>query len=325
MKAIIHHKFGKPSELELVEMEKPTPKADEVLIKIMASTVTAGDCELRSMSLPFPFNLPMRLMLNKRFPNGKILGQEFAGIVEAVGEKVIGFEPGQRVFGTPLMRFGCYAEYLSLPSSYPLLPIPNSLKYEDVATIPTGGLNALHFTRMANVKEGDQLLVNGAGGSIGTYCIQLAKQKGAIITAVDSAEKLNGLKELGAHNVYDYQKGAFWEKPNQYDAIIDIVGTAGLKGLRSVRKNGRYIMGNPRFSLLPSAAFRNALGSKKIIFKLADYTKPDMQLLLNEMAEGRIKAVIEQRMNLEEIRDAHIYVESGKKFGNLIINNAGDI
>jgi len=320
MKAVIHHKYGSPGELQLATIEKPVPKDNEVLVRIVSTTVTAGDCELRAMKIAFPLNIPMRFFVNRKFPNGKILGQEMAGVIEDLGDGVTQFKRGQRIFGATLFRFGCYAEYICLPDSHPLLGIPEGLSFEETATIPTGGLNALHFLNKARVKKGDNLLINGAGGSIGTYCIQLAKQRGAHITAVDSEEKFGLLRELGAHKVIDYQKGDFWQSAAQYDAIIDIVGTAKLKGLRVVQKKGRYVMGNPRLGLVFAATWRNLLGGKKIAFKPADYEKKDMQHLLNLMVGGEIKAAIDKRLPLEEIKKAHEYVESGKKLGNLIIN-----
>ena len=191
MRAAVMHGFGSPDVLELEDVEKPAPAEDEVLIRVEATTVTAGDCEFRRLALPLTFRPPIWLYVKLWKRNSVIPGQEVAGVVESVGSGVTRFESGETVFAATQFRFGGAAEYVALPESYPVARVPEGTTVEEAATLPTGGLNAVHFLRSANVGEGDAVLVNGAGGSIGTYAVQIAKASGADVTCVDSGEKLD--------------------------------------------------------------------------------------------------------------------------------------
>ena len=224
MQAIAWTAYGPPEALQLQEIAKPTPTANEVLIKVHAATVTTGDCELRGLKLPLVYRLPLRLYMGFSKPKGKILGQELAGEIEAIGSAVTRFQPGDPIFAVTMLRFGAYAEYTCLPESYPIMAKPTNMSYAEAATIPTGGINALHFLRKANLQAGERLLINGAGGSIGTYAVQIAKLWGAQVTCVDSARKLAMLRGLGADQVIDYAQNDFTQNGESYDVIIDVVG-----------------------------------------------------------------------------------------------------
>ncbi|MBZ0288103.1 MAG: NAD(P)-dependent alcohol dehydrogenase, partial [Anaerolineae bacterium] len=218
MKAVVLTLYGSPDGLQLREVEKPAPKANEVLIKVRAATVTLGDCELRTLRFPFWLALPLRLYMGFIRPRDVILGQELAGEVEAVGEKVTRFKVGDAVFGTPGLSLGAYAEYAALSEKMPLAIKPTRLSYEEAAAIPVGGSESLHFLRQANIQPGESVLINGAGGSIGTFGVQLAHYFGAgEITAVDSAEKLDMLRSIGAAHVIDYQREDFTQRGQKYD------------------------------------------------------------------------------------------------------------
>jgi NADPH:quinone reductase-like Zn-dependent oxidoreductase len=321
MKAMVWTGYGPPDVLQLQEIEKPTPKDDEVLIKVHVATVTIGDCELRSMKGPILFTLMFRIYLGFIRPKRIIiLGQELAGEIEAVGKEVTKFKKGDPVFAPCLLRLGAYAEYACLPEKYPVLK-PASITYEVAATIPTGGINGLDFLRTGNVQAGESILINGAGGSIGTYAVQIAKTLGAEVTAVDSAEKLDLLRSIGADHVIDYTKEDFTKNGETYDVIIDVIGKSPFsRSIRSLKPNGRYVLGNPSISARIRVPLTPTASGKKVIIALASY-KAEYYALLEELMEmGKLKPVIDRRYPLEQTAEAHRYVDEGHKKGNVVIS-----
>ena len=242
MKAILWTRYGSPDGLQLQEVQKPTPKANEVLVKIHATTVTAGDCEMRRLDLPFGFGYMIRLFNGIRRPKRiKILGQELAGEVETVGEDVSGFKIGDEVFASTDFFMGGYAQYKCLPEDGIVARKPKNMTFEEAATVPLGGLNALHFLRKGNIQDGHRVLINGSGGSIGTMAVQLAKHYGAEVTAVDSGPKLNMLRSLGADFVIDYTREDFTKSGEAYDIIIDIVGKARIsRSMKLLNEDGIF-------------------------------------------------------------------------------------
>ena len=250
MRAVVWEKYGSPENLVLKEIDKPEPKDNEVLVKVHATSVTAGDCEMRALEFPVWLRLPIRLFVGLRAPkNVRILGQEFSGTVEAVGGNVRGFKAGDPVFGTAGFMIGTYAEYLCLPeeSDEGVLAIkPVNMTFEEATVVPTGGLEALHFLGKAKIQPGETVLINGAGGSIGTAGVQLAKHYGSEVTAVDSAAKLDMLRSLGADNVIDYEQDDFSRNGKKYDVIFDVVGKSPFaRSLKSLSPGGRYLIANP--------------------------------------------------------------------------------
>ena len=320
MKAIVWTKYGSPDVLQLQEVEKPTPKDNEVLIKVHAATVTTADCELRSFKVPIWLRLPLRILVGLRKPKRiTILGQELAGEIEAVGKGVTRFKKGDQIFAPTLLHLGAYAEYVCLPERYPVLK-PASMTYEEAATIPTGGINGLHFLRVANVQSGQRVLINGAGGSIGTYAVQIAKSFGAVVTVVDSAEKLDVLRSIGADHVIDYTQEDFTRSGETYDVIIDVVGKSSFSGsIRALKPNGRYILGNPSLSGMIRGRWTPMTSEKKVIIAIASY-KTEYYTFLKELIEaGKIKSIIDRCYPLEQIAEAHRYVDKGHKKGNVVI------
>jgi NADPH:quinone reductase-like Zn-dependent oxidoreductase len=320
MKAIVWTKYGSADVLQLKEVEKPTPKDNEVLIKIFAATVTAGDCELRRLKFPSWLWLPLRIYMGLRRPKRiTILGQELAGEIEAVGREVTRFKKGDPVFAPTLLRLGAYAEYKCLPETYPVLK-PANMTYEEAATIPTGGINGLHFLRVANVQSGDRVLINGAGGSIGTYAVQIAKSFGAEVTAVDGTEKLAMLRSIGADHVIDYAQEDFTRSGETYDVIIDVIGKSSFSGsVRALKPKGRYILGNPSLSGMIRGRWTPMTSEKKVIIAVASY-KTEYYTFLKELFEaGKLKPVIDRHYPLEQTAEAHRYVEKGRKKGNVVI------
>jgi NADPH:quinone reductase-like Zn-dependent oxidoreductase len=320
MKAIVWTKYGPPDVLQLKKVEKPVPKEKEVLIKVYAATVLAADCELRSFRLPVLYWLLFRVYIGLRKPRRiTILGQELAGEIEDVGKEVTRFKKGDQVFSPTLLRLGAYAEYISLPETYPVLK-PASMNYEEAATIPTGGINGLHFLRVASVRAGQRVLINGAGGSIGTYAIQIAKSFGAEVTAVDRTEKLDMLRSIGADAVMDYTKEDFTRNGETYDVIIDVIGKSSFSGsVRALKPNGRYILGNPGLAGMIRRRWTPMSSGKKAIVAIASY-KAEYYTILKELFEaGKIKPVIDKNFPLEQTAEAHRYVEKGLKKGNVVI------
>jgi len=321
MKAIVWTEYGPPDVLRLKEVEKPTPKEDEVLIRIYATTVTAGDCEARSLKFPYFLSLPMRIYTGVRKPERiTILGQELAGEIESVGKDVKLFKKGDQVFGTTGFGFGAYAEYKCLPEEGALAIKPANMTYEEAAAVPLGGLEALHFLRQGNIQSGQKVLINGAGGSIGTFAIQLAKYFGAEVTGVDSTGKLDMLRSIGADQVVDYTQEDFTKSGQTYDVIFDVVGKTLFSGsIRSLKQNGRYLLANPGLSQMVRGKWTSMTSSKKVIFGAADQKTEDLIFLKELIEAGKIKSVIDRRFPLEQMAEAHRYVEKGGKKGNVVI------
>ena len=331
MKAVVWTKYGPADVLQLQEVEKPTPKDKEVLIRIHATTVTAGDCELRDLKLPILFRLPMRIYVGLIKPTRiTILGMEFAGEIESVGRDVTRFRQGDQVFGATGFGMGAYAEYICLPEEPEamegvLIKKADNMSYEEAAAVPIGGLEALHFLRKANIQSGQKVLVFGAGGSIGTFAVQLAKSFGAEVTGVDSTGKLDTLRSIGADHVIDYTQQDFTQNGQTYDVIFDVVGRSSFsRCIRSLTQNGRYLLANPGLSQMMRAPWTSMSSSKKVIFGAASHKTEDLIFLKELIEAGKIKPVIDRRYPLEQIVEAHRYVETGQKKGNVVITLVGD-
>jgi NADPH:quinone reductase-like Zn-dependent oxidoreductase len=325
MKAIVWTKYGPPDVLKLQEVEKPTPKENEVLIRIVATTVTAGDCEMRSLKFPIYLSLPMRMWIGIKKPRGKTIpGTELAGEIESVGKDVKLFKEGDQVFGSAGMGFGANAEYICLPEQPGEMEggvaiKPANMTYEEAAAVPFGGRDALHFLRKGNLQPGEKILINGAGGSIGTFAVQLAKHYGAEVTAVDSTGKLDMLRSIGADQVIDYTQEDFTKRGEIYDVIFDVVGTISFsRSDRSLKQNGIYLLANPGKQMV-QGLWTRMTSSKKVIMQTSSPTTEDLVFLRELIEAGKIKSVIDRAYPLEQIPEAHRYVEKGGKKGNVVI------
>jgi NADPH:quinone reductase-like Zn-dependent oxidoreductase len=325
MKAIVWTKYGPPDGLQLRDVEKPAIKANEILVNVHASTVTAGDCEMRSLKFPFWLALPIRVWVGLTRPGKNILGQELAGEVVEAGADVSRFKPGDPIFGTGGFGYGAYAEYMRLPADPgegALAIKPAGVSYEQAATVAVGGLEALRFLRQANIEPGESVLINGAGGSIGTYGIQLAKHFGAVVTAVDRAEKLEMMRALGADHAIDYMREDFAQGGRRYDVVFDVAGKGSFsRSIRSLKPGGRYLMANPRLSWVLRGRLVTLTG-RKVIAGTASLTADDLTFLAGLIESGVIRPVIDRRFPLGQTAEAHRYVESGQKQGNVVITVA---
>jgi NADPH:quinone reductase-like Zn-dependent oxidoreductase len=320
MKAIVWTNYGPPDVLQLQGVAKPTPKDHEVLIRIYATTVTTADCELRSLTLPLALRLPLRLYLGLIRPRHKILGQELAGDIEAVGKDVTRLRQGDQVFAWTGLALGAYAQYTCLPEKGMLALKPATMTYEEAAAVPLGGLNAVHFLRKGHVQSGQKILINGAGGSIGTFAVQLARYFGAEVTAVDSTGKLDMLRSIGADQVIDYTQEDFTTNGETYDVIFDVVGKSSFtRSVRSLTPNGRYLLANPGLSQMVRGRWTSMVSSKKVIVEAASEKTEDLNVLKELIEAGKIKPIIDRCYPLEQMVEAHRYVDQGHKKGNVVI------
>ncbi len=323
MKAMVWTKPGPPDVLQLQEVAKPAPREHDVLIRIHAATVTAGDCELRSLRYSLVLGLLVRLYLGLRRSRPMILGQELAGEIEAVGTAVTRYKPGDQVFGWCGLRLGAYAEYTCLPETGVLSIMPSSLTYEQAATLPVGGLEAVFFIRRGNLRNGQKILINGAGGSIGTFAVQLARYYGAEVTGVDSTEKLDMLRSIGADHVVDYTQEDFTRRGETYDVIFDVIGKSSFaRSVRMLTPNGRYLLGNPGLSQGMRARWLSTSSSRRVIpwaARTASEYAEDIAFLKELIEAGKLHPVVDRCYPLEQAAEAHRYVEAGHKKGNVVI------
>lgn len=331
MKASVWTEYGPPEVMQLREVEKPTPKDDEVLIRIHATTATAGDCEQRSMKMPFWYRLPLQAYIGLRRPvRITVLGMDFSGKIEAAGKDIRLFAVGDQVFGSSGIKFSANAEYICLPEepAEGALGIkPANMSYEEAAAVPVGGLEALSFLRQGNLQRGEKILINGAGGTIGPFAVQLAKYFGAEVTAVESTEKLEMLHSIGADHLVDYTQGDFTENGATYDFILDVISKSPFSGsIDSLNPNGRYLIANPGLSRMVRKQWFRLIGSlpgqqdnKKVIFGAAKPNNENLNTLKELIEAGKIKPVIDRIYPLEQTAAAHRYVETGRKKGQVVI------
>ncbi len=321
MKAVVLTKYGEADGLQLQTVATPTPKDNEVLIRIYATTVTAGDCEIRSLKLALWLRLAMQIWLGIGKPRGTtILGTELAGKIEAVGKDVTRFKVGDQVFGSAGVGFGANAEYKCLPEAGALALKPANMTYQEAATVAFGGGDALHFLRKGKIQSGQKVLINGAAGSIGTYAVQLAKHFGAEVTGVDSANKLDVLRSIGADHVIDYAQADFTRNGETYDVIFDTVGKSSYsRSLKSLRQNGRYLLANPSLTQMFRGLWTSMVSGKRVVTGSADNRAEDLVFLKELIEAGKLTAVIDRLYPLEQTAEAHRYVETGQKTGNVVI------
>lgn len=331
MKAIVYTEYGVPDVLRIEEMEKPTPKDNEVLVRIHAASVNYGDLSARNFKAitPQKFNMFFLLWLMAKVsfglskPNNKILGSEFAGEIEATGKDVKLFKKGDPVFGYLGQSMGTYAEYTCIPETGVLAVKPTNMTYAEAAVVPYGAIMALHLLRKMNIQPGQKVLINGASGGIGSAAVQIAKYYGAEVTGVCGTPRLDFVKSLGADRVIDYTKEDFSRNGETYDLIFDILGKSSFPGCKkSLKPNGRLLYASFKMKQLFQMLWTSITGGeagKKVICAIAPGSVEDLVSVKELIETGKIKAIIDRGYQMDQAADAHRYAENGLKKGNVVI------
>jgi NADPH:quinone reductase-like Zn-dependent oxidoreductase len=317
MKAVIYTHYGSPNVLQFSEVQKPTPKENEVLIKIMSTTVNRTDCGFRNAEY-----LAVRIVGGLFKPKKQILGSEMAGVVEAVGENVKTFKPGDGVFGLSTFNFGTHAEYICIPEEKSITTKPTNITYNEATAVSDGGFLSLAFIKKINFTHQPGILINGASGSIGSASVQFAKYFGATVTAVCNTKDFKLLKSLGADEVIDYTKEDFTENGQKYDVVIDAVGKSSFfRCLKILKPKGIYI--STELGYLSQNIFLALLTplfcGKKVLFPIPKDSKEDILFIKELIEAGKYKAVIDRIYPFEQLIEATRYVETGQKVGNVVI------
>jgi len=318
MKAIVYTKYGPPEVVKLMEVDKPIPTDNDVLIKVHATTVNRTDCGFRSADY-----FITRFFSGLFRPKNKILGNEFAGEIEAIGKNVTSFNVGDKVFGYNDSKMGAHAEYMTMAENEAITTMPNNLSYQEAAPICEGAHYALCDIRAAKAKSGQSTLVNGATGAIGSAAVQLLKHFGANVTAVCDTKNIELVRSLGPDLVIDYKKDDFTKTEQKFDFIFDSVGKSSFGKCKPLlNEKGIYIsteLGKNSENIF-LAIITPRLGGKKVLFPIPTISKEDVIFLKQLVESGRYKPVIDRQYKLEQIVEAHTYAETGQKTGNLVIN-----
>jgi NADPH:quinone reductase-like Zn-dependent oxidoreductase len=321
MRAIVYSSYGPPEVLQLAEVAEPVPGDDEVLIRVRAVEATKSDCEMRGFQFAVKwFWLPLRIALGITKPKRRILGGYFAGEIAAVGKAVRELSPGDRVFGSAGLRMGAYAEYMTLPARACIARMPSNMSFAEAAAVPLGGMNALHFMRLANIRPGESVAINGAGGSIGAHAVQIAKAMGAQVTAVDSAYKRD-LTRLGADHFIDYAQESFTAAGRSYDVIFDMVASSSYAAcIAALKPNGRYFAGNPRLSVMLRSAITTRTSDKTASFAFAAESPAALQALSEMIERGELRSIVDTVYPLTAAATAHARVEQEQRIGAIVLS-----
>jgi NADPH:quinone reductase-like Zn-dependent oxidoreductase len=320
MTAAVYRSFGPPEVVHVEEVRKPTPKADEVLVKVHASTVSAADYRARSRDIPGGLGVLAAFGIGLFRPSHHILGMDVAGVVEAVGAEVTHFAPGDRVIAMMGGKFGGHAEYVCIPQDGTIARAPSNMTLEQAVTLPFGGITARGFLNQVAIKPGDTVLVNGASGAVGTAVVQLAKQLGAHVTGVTSSAGRQLVTSLGADRVIDYTTDDFLAEGKQYDVIVDCVGNAPFERAESsIKAGGALLLVIADLKALVQSRRQGQKSGKLVTPNVGKYRAEDLAYLVSLAESGRYQAVIDRSYDLADIVEAHRYVDTGRKKGNVVL------
>jgi NADPH:quinone reductase-like Zn-dependent oxidoreductase len=321
MRAIVWTAYGPPDVLQLKEVEQPRPAANEILVRVRATTVTAGEVEMRRSGSFNVLTIPLRLYFGVFRPRGqRIMGQELAGDVVGVGSDVTRFEVGDRICAHNGFRFGGYAEYATLPETGMIARVPEQVSYEQATTLPTAGLYARYFFERAKPQSGQSVLVNGGGGSIGSFTLQLAKRAGAVSTAVDDSGKLEFMRSLGADRVVDYTIEDFTDTPAAYDYIFDVIDKSSFRqAAKALKPSGVFLHSNLSLIQFIQRKLSRHRGGRSSAFVTEREGREGLSDLLQLVAAGELQVPIDRSYPLDAIADAHRYAETGQKKGHIVI------
>lgn len=322
MKAVIYKKYGPPEVLQLTDKEIPQPGDNEVLIKILATTVTPADWRARSLKVPsLLFKLPARIFFGMFKPKREILGTELAGVIEVTGKNVKRFKRGDQVFVGTGADYGAHCQYISLPADSPIVHKPENVGFEEAAAVPLSASTALFFLKnKGNIQKGQRVLIYGASGAIGTYAVQLASYFGAEVTGVCSGKNTDLIKSLGADHAIDYTKEDYTDTDNSYDIVFDTVGMTSFRKCRNIlAPEGRFLTTVIRVREIMDIICSSISGRKKVQVGVSEEKEEYLLFFKKLMEENKLKTVIDRTYSIDSITEAHRYAESGHKTGNLIV------
>jgi len=324
MQAFVYRRYGGPEVVELADVPKPVPRANEVLVRIRATTVTSGDWRVRTLHVPPGLGLVARLALGITRPRQPIMGSEMAGTIESVGKDVTRFRTGDEVFGFPGGAMGCHAQYRAMPEEGRLARKPANLPFEEAASLPFGASTSLHFLRKAAIKPGDKVLVIGASGGVGTAMVQLAKHFGAEVTGVTSTANLALVASLGADKVIDYTREDFTARGETYDIVVDTVGKISFARCKPVLKDkGRLLAVAAGMQEMLATLWAPLTGSQRVVAGPAEERAGDLPEIARLAEAGVLKPVIDRRYRFAQMAEAHAYVETGRKRGSVVVSVEG--